>query len=280
MSSRPARPRRSEPKSYVDLFKPLDLGLSSSSDTDDDAPAPDKGKTASPATANKKKKKKLKRPVSDDDDSDISEWEAPNPTTKDGKPASSSEDDDADAGSAVETDDSDGPAEEFDSDDSGFRSPADAPPARGRGRGGHSPKLKHAAAGKGKPRVSVATPSTPSRLKPTSRRLPPPADLPPSLIEVTLSTIGPQYEPPIRKFVANASNVVEGEVEQRSEGADDGMRMRGLEGWALTPFGPERGGLQDMGWWKGKWGERGMREKWGGWYEEVAMEVGEMVEEG
>lgn len=279
MSSRAARPRRSEPKSYVDLFKPLDLGLSSSSDTDDDAPAPavegvaSKGK----ATKSKKGKGKLKLPLSDDhDDSDISEWEAPQPqASKDGQPVASSSDDDL--GSAVQTDDSDGSAEEeYDSDDSGFRSPADAPP-----RGRHSPVLKHGGrAGRGKPRVSVATPSAPSRLKPASRRLPPPRHLPPSLIELTLATIGPQYEPPIRKLVANAKSVVEGEVEQRDVEADDGMRMRGLEGWSLTPFGPERELLQDLGWWKGKWGEEGMRSKWGGWYEDVRSEIGEVVEEG
>ncbi|ORY81743.1 WD40-repeat-containing domain protein [Leucosporidium creatinivorum] len=58
------------------------------------------------------------------------------------------------------------------------------------------------------------------------------------------------------------------------------MRMRGLEGWALTPFGPERALLQDLGWWKGKWSEgEGMNSRWGGWFEDVQTDVGEKVDE-
>lgn len=261
----------------------MDLGSSSSSsDTEaegGDAPAPGQASSSQTAAARKRKgKARLMLPPSDDDDSDISEYEeepkaAPGPGGKQAESSSSDDLDDAEA-----TEESDGPGEEPEYEGDYASEGSD----RSRGGRGNEPilKVKGVKAAPPRPRVSVATSANPSKPKPQARRVPPPDSHPPTLIDHPFATVGPQYEPPVRKLSKNARSVVEGEVEQRNEEADDGLRMRLLEAWAVTPFGPEKGLLQDMGWWKGKWdAKKGQRSRWGGWYEEVKAEMGVRLNE-
>lgn len=293
------RPRRSEPKSYVDLFKPMDLGSSSSSSSDTepeaagDASGPPGSSSKSKSDAGKKQKKRRSRIFlpSDDDDSDISEYEETPKDAQGGKQgaaaAGSSSDDDDLGASAVETEDSDGPGEEpeYEGDyagGEGSRSPEPGGGGGGRRRKGHQGLVHDDAPRPKYTRAHLATPTAAIKIKPLNTRVAPPLSLPPTLVEFPFSAVFPQYEPPVRKLVKGAKSVLRGKVEQRDKEADDGMRMRCLEAWSTNAFGgPEKSLLQDMGWWKGKWVEgRGLAGRWGGWYDEVeTAELGPALDE-
>lgn len=79
----------------------------------------------------------------------------------------------------------------------------------------------------------------------------------------------PFYEPPVREFVDIRTDedvdglIVEDLPKTMLERAAEAKNMMGM------PYGVERSKLQDMGWSMGKWNEKGMNKKWGGWYGQI-----------
>ena len=76
----------------------------------------------------------------------------------------------------------------------------------------------------------------------------------------------PFFEPPVREFLDITHDedvdgkIVEDEASTVLERAADAKEMMTI------PYGVERHKLQDMGWSMGKWNDKGMNERWGGWY--------------
>lgn len=265
------RPRRSEPKSYTQFLKPLDF-LQSSSDSDSDAstgpPGANTGSTNDNSGAGRAKGKgKARRPPSDDDETSGSEYGLDHQSEVEA-PQSSSDDD---AVSLVETqDDSEAGTEPT-------RSPSPSSETSGpMGRLMREPTSRGGRSTKTRSLPVVSTTAGPSQTKPFKARVQPPWNSPHTHIDIQFSTLGPHFEPPLRRLADDGSTIATGTVESGTA-MDDGARSQFHDTWTVVPFGPEKDLLQDLGWWKGKWEAEGTAAKWGGWYPEIRAPQAEQV---
>lgn len=287
--SGPSRPRRSAASStisYKHLLRP-DFALSSSSSSDD-------GTGDQP-----RRRKPHALPRSDDSGASDSDWEAERVAeqakldkakARAGELVLSSEEDDEDADSLVEEDEEqDSNAGEAELDDGisivgsndGSESDDDRRGGRRRGVDGGTSRLQE----RKQARIRVVGPGSKSN-KPGSQSGPvrcmPPMFQPRTGVSVPFAAVGIQFEPPVRRLNTQ-SNKGKQDFDSIVYGSalDDLDRSEFLEAWAVTPFGPERPLLHDVGWFKGKWSIEGeeeedgktptgkIRARWGGWYEDL-----------
>ncbi|GAA5925545.1 uncharacterized protein JCM15063_005054 [Sporobolomyces koalae] len=278
MSGRVSRPRRSAPTSYTHLLKPIELTSSSSSDNDSD----------SDSTKRKKLLKKKKTNFIPSGESE-SEFEAPTPNGgnngEHGGGDDDDESDDFDDGAGVSTDDAQasGQGEEDMSDiamSSGEMDPGSPGPSRKR----LTKKARVADASTAQPErkksVVVTRAALPAEAADASASEGPARATPPGVISSALdgqyASLVPHYLPPhVFLDPSSSSSFSTARVETSThtgKGQFDGDASTLAERWTANPFAPERALVRDVGWHKGKWTADGIKDRWGGWYDNITLE--------
>ncbi|GAA6016034.1 hypothetical protein JCM11491_000646 [Sporobolomyces phaffii] len=290
MPPRPARPRRSAPTSYAHLLQPLDLSSSSSGADDSDSDATKRAKRL--------KKKKISFIPSEDSASEFEE-----PPKASGAQAGDDDDDDDDEDlDVVVSGDDDVQSGQGDEDMSDIASIGgnDDPPsagARATRRKARPPSSRKSRAlanphehgygtGAKAPRRSLVvtkgnvpaageqgqTPAEPARAT-TTRTIP-------SGLDTQYSSLVPHYLPPLVHLSTSNPSYSTASVEtsrSRTRGQTDDDASTLLDRWTCNPFAPEKTLIRDVGWEQGKWkdddGEAGIKEKWGGWYDEIQFDA-------
>ncbi|GAA5920572.1 hypothetical protein JCM1841_005739 [Sporobolomyces salmonicolor] len=275
------RPRRSAPTSYTHLLQPLELTSSSDEHNDD------------PRDTGAKKKGKRKAPYIPQDDSG-SEFELDRGGKAGSAAAAESTSSDDDLASAAHTE-SDNASQEDEDELSASASASDLGSARG-GRGRGRGRARGGASGRGRAagRVSTGASAPPNRslvittgavgssssVRDRPPRAVPLSNLPPSGLDVQYSSFGPLFVPPSVTLESSSQPLSSSTIKtstKKGKGRGDGDISSLLDRATANPFFPIKGLVRDLGWYKGKWTDEGVSQRWGGWFDELELKEGEAV---